>query len=234
MDNKEKQYNPDKLYETKNFIIKYNEVDEEIIDKIANALEDNYLRITSNLKETLNKKIIIEIQHNIEGLHKALGLEDAPFWIRGGLGKDRIIIASPLNPPKGSDFNNVVNTAVHEFTHFIIHKINFNIPRWLDEGIASYEAKDNSEAWIVNTVKSGIKDNKIPSLKYLDTGEDFAAFFNRNGYQYSYTIVEAIVNIYGYETLNNLVKSSCDFKDTLEVSECEFEDKWIKYIKENY
>lgn len=161
-------------------------------------------------------------------------MKDAPLWIRGGLGKDRIIIASPLNPPKGSEFNNVVNTAVHEFTHFIIHKINLNIPRWLDEGIASYEAKDNSETWIVNTIKSGIKDNNIPSLKDLDTREDFALFFNRNGYQYSYTIVEAIVNLYDYESLRNLIKSSCDFMNTFKITECEFQNRWINFINENY
>lgn len=43
MVNKEEEYKPNKLYETKNFTIKYNEVDEKIIDKIANVLEDNYI-----------------------------------------------------------------------------------------------------------------------------------------------------------------------------------------------
>lgn len=112
-------------------------------------------------------------------------MKDAPLWIRGGLGKDRIIIASPLNPPKGSD-------------------------------------------------KSGIKDNNIPSLKDLDTREDFALFFNRNGYQYSYTIVEAIVNLYDYESLRNLIKSSCDFMNTFKITECEFQNRWINFINENY
>jgi len=81
----------------------------------------------------------------------ALGLPDAPDWIRGGLGIGKIVIASPLNPPPGSDFNNVLNTAVHEFVHI------------------------------------------IPTFKDLDTGEDFEKFFQLNGYQYSYTIVESII-----------------------------------------
>lgn len=232
--NEEREYKPDKTLETENFIINYNEIDEEVIDKVAHVLEDNYNRITKHLQETLDEKVCIEIQHNINELHNALDLKNAPLWIRGGLGKDRIIIASPLNPPKGSDFYNVVNTAVHEFAHFIIHKINRNIPRWLDEGIASYEAKDNSEVWIVNTVKSGIKENKIPSLKDLDTGGDFESFFNRDGYQYSYTVVEAIVNLYGYDTLSNLIKSACNFEKILKVKEAEFENKWIQYIRDNY
>lgn len=30
----------------------------------------------------------------------------------------------------------------------LINKINDATPRWLNEGIASYEAKDNNESWI--------------------------------------------------------------------------------------
>lgn len=40
--------------------------------------------------------------------------------INGG----KIIISSPLNPPPGSRFENMINTVVHEFTHVIISKIN--------------------------------------------------------------------------------------------------------------
>ena len=40
------------------------------------------------------------------------------------------------------------------------------LPRWLDEGIASYEAKDNNENWIRNTVRAGLENKWI---EYIST-----------------------------------------------------------------
>lgn len=220
--------------ETQHFIIKYCEMDKTCIDKVSDVLEANYDKVTSNLKQQLQEKLTVEIQRDLNQLHIALGFPDAPDWIRGGLGMGKIVIASPLNPPPGSKFDNVVNTAVHEFVHVITRKINKNIPRWLDEGIASYEAKDNNEDWIKNTVSAGVKNNTIPSLDDLETGEDFQAFFKKDGYQYSYTIVEAIVNMFGYDKLYNLIKSPNNFVEVFGMTENDLQNEWIKYIKKNY
>ncbi len=220
--------------ETKHFIINYTEADKLCIEKISEVLENNYNRITTNLNQQIDEKVIIEIHHDIKKLHNALGLLDAPDWIRGGLGKGKIIIASPLNLPPGSDFNNVLNTAVHEFVHIIVNRINKNIPRWLDEGIACYEAKDNDENWIRKTVKNGLMDNTFPVFKELDTGEDFDMFFKRDGYQYSYTIAEFIIKEFGYNKLYNLIKAPDDFTGIFGIKEKQIENEWIEYIRKNY
>lgn len=220
--------------ETQHFIIYYTEFDRTCIDKVSDVLENNYNRITSNLKEQLENRLIIEIYPDLNKLHIALGFPDAPDWIRGGLGAGKIVIASPLNPPPGSKFDNVLNTAVHEFVHIIVNRINQHTPRWLNEGIACFEAKDNNEKWIKETVKNGLTSNMLPSFKDLDTGEDFETFFNRNGYQYSYTIIESIVEQFGYEKLYKLIKLPDNFMDVFDLTESELQDKWIEYIKRNY
>jgi len=193
--------------ETQHFIIHYSEFDERCIDKVSDVLENGYIRIANNFNQKLEEKLIIEVHPDHDQLHIALGFPNAPDWVRGGLGVGKIAIASPLNPPPGSEFYNVVNTAVHEFVHIIVNKINENTPRWLNEGIACYEAKDNNENWIIKTVENGLVNKILPTFKELDTGEDFETFFKRNGYQYSYTIVESIINLFGYDKLNNLIKS---------------------------
>lgn len=225
---------PNLKMETQHFIINYSEMDIPCIDKVSDVLEANYNKVTNNLKQQLQEKLTVELHGDLNQMHIALGLPDAPDWIRGGLGIGKIIIASPLNPPPGSGFNNVVNTAVHEFVHIIIREINVDIPRWLDEGIASYEAKDNDENWIKNTVSRGLENNTIPSFNDLDTGEDFQAFFKKDGYQYSYTIVESIVNTFGYDKLYNLIKSPDNFIKVFGMAENELQNKWIEYIKKNY
>lgn len=151
--NIEKHYNLNLRKETQHFIIHYTEFDKKCIDEVSDVLENSYNRITNNLNQQLQEKLIIEIHSDHNQLHKALGFSNALEWVRGGLGIGKIVIASPLNPPPGSEFHNVLNTSVHEFVHIIVNKINQNTPRWLNEGIACYEAKDNNENWIIKTVE---------------------------------------------------------------------------------
>lgn len=231
---KEKDYKLELRMETQHFTIYYNEVDKTCIYKVSDVLENNYNRITIIYKRQLQEKLAIEIHSDIVQLHIALGFPNAPNWIRGGIGVDKIIIASPLNPPPGSQFDNVVNTAVHEFVHIIVNKINDNTPRWLNEGIACFEAKDNNENWIRKTIINGLVNNTIPTFKDLDTGEDFETFFKHNGYQYSYTIVEAIIDEFGYDKLYNLIEDPNNFEGIFGITEKQLHNKWVEYIKKNY
>ena len=231
---KDSDYKLNLTVETQHFIIYYTEIDKSCIDKVSEVLENNYNRITIIFKQQLQEKLKIEIRSDINQLHIALGFPNAPDWIRGGLGIDKIVIASPLNPPPGSQFDNVVNTAVHEFVHIIINKINEDTPRWLNEGIACYEAKDNNENWIRETVKDGLTNNVHPTFKDLDTGKDFETFFKRNGYQYSYTIVESIIEEFGYDKLYNLIESPNNFVGIFGITESQLQNKWMEYIRKNY
>lgn len=74
----------------------------------------------------------------------------------------------------------------------------------------------------------------IPTFKELDTGDDFETFFKRNGYQYSYTIVESIINEFGYDKLYSLIKFPNNFVDIFNMTEVQLQDKWVEYIKKNY
>ena len=231
----EKDYKLNLRKETQHFVIYHTEIDKTCIDKVSNVLEAKYNIITTNLNQQLHEKLTFEIHPDLNQLHIALGFPNAPDWIRGGLcAAGKIIIASPLNPPPGSKFDNVLNTAVHEFVHIIVNKINKDTPRWLNEGIASYEAKDNNENWIKETVKNGLLNNVLPTFKDLDTGDDFETFFKRSGYQYSYTIVESIIEDFGYYQLYNLINSPNNFESVFCMTENQFYDNWIEYIKKNY
>ncbi|KJR46267.1 hypothetical protein UF75_3353 [Desulfosporosinus sp. I2] len=231
---KKKDYKLELGKETQHFIIYCTETDTTCIDKVSDVLEKNYNRITTNFNQQLQEKLTIEIHSDLNQLHIALGFPNAPDWIRGGIREGRIVIASPLNPPPGSGFDNVLNTAVHEFVHIIVNEINEDTPRWLNEGIACYEAKDNTESWIRKTVKNGLESNTLPTFKDLDTGEDFETFFKRNGYQYSYTIAESIIDVFGYDKLHNLIKSPNNFVAIFGMTEDQMQSKWIEYIKKNY
>lgn len=119
---KEKDNKPNLVKESQHFIIRYTELDKTCIDEILDVLENSYDRITNNFNEQIKEKLTIEVHSDLNELHIALGFPNAPDWVRGRLGVGKIVIASPLNPPPGSEFDNVINTAVHEFVHIILNK----------------------------------------------------------------------------------------------------------------
>lgn len=83
-------------------------------------------------------------------------------------------------------------------------------------------------------MKNGLINNKVPTFNDLDTGNDFAMFFNLDGYQYSYIIIESIIEEFGYDKLCSLIKSPNEFESIFMINEKQLQDKWIAYIKRNY
>lgn len=222
------------IIESKHFIIEFNESEMQCIDEVLSLLEDKYTAITTKLGSGLKQKTIVQICSDREELVLALGIENAPEWIRGGIAQGKTIIASPLNPPPGSDYHNVINTVVHEFTHVLLREINAIIPKWLDEGIASFEGRDNNEGWIRNTIRMGVENHTVPTLDDLDTGEKYERFFELGGYPYSYAIIEFVVKVYGYNRLMELVRRPEKLDEIFQITKEEFYRRWIHYLEENY
>ena len=74
----------------------------------------------------------------------------------------------------------------------------------------------------------------MPALADLDTGADFQEFFRRDGYQYSYTVVENVTARYGYGKLMELVRRPEKLEETFQMTEEEFYRSWAAYLEENY
>lgn len=218
--------------ESRHFTVEYHESEKECVAEVLNLLEDRYSTITKKLGKELKQKVIVQICSDRYELIHTLGLKNAPEWVRGGIAEGKTVIASPLNPPPGSSYHNVINTVVHEFVHVLLREINKDIPKWLDEGIASFEGKDNDETWIKDTILLGLKNGTVPTLDELDTGKDFERFFKIGGYQYSYAITEFVISVYGYEILMKLVKWPEKFDQIFQITKEEFYCKWIRYMED--
>ncbi|MCX7773811.1 MAG: hypothetical protein N2376_11940 [Clostridia bacterium] len=225
--------------ETDHFTLSYfstdfSDKDKECINKIIDSMESGYARMVENYKMSFGYKKDIEIHKDHKQLHIAMGIPDAPDWACGGYGYGKILAASPLLPTPMTNYDCLINTPFHEYVHLIVQSINPKTPRWLNEGIAFYEAKDHELSWVIGTVRTGIAANNIPSFDDLDTGDDFQTFTYRNGYQYMYTFIEFIVETYGYEKLCDFIKAPDDFKGVFGLSKDELWTKWVEYLKETY
>lgn len=213
--------------ETKHFKFYSKDKDKQCLKDLSNALEDNYTRIINDLHTSLNEKIDVNIYSDLNTYHKAADRPDAPSWFVGNAvpGSNSIQMVNPSNAD-GRPYSDFMKVIIHEFTHVVIMNINpdvYNIPSWLNEGVAVFEAKqDEGTEQVILKAKSS---NKFPSLEDLET--NVSAFGNNGGYQFSYSIIQYIVKNYGYDKLIALIKSPTDFDKILGVSKDDFQKEWI-------
>jgi len=217
---------------TQRFIFYSKDEDMICVEELSKELEKSYETITNNLGVDINESIDVRIYPDIKSLHEAMGLTDANDSVVGsGWGKE-IKVVSPLNPGTVHNYNSVKQVLIHEFVHIVISNINNNIdeiPLWLNEGIATYEAKqmnDNTR----NFIKQRISENKIPNLNELDKGLSMSD----GSHIFSYTIVEFLVNKYDYDKLIEILKEPQEIDKIIGISKSELEKEWISFLKDNY
>lgn len=210
------------------------ESDEECLEDLAEALEENYLRITTELENDLDFKVKVHVYKDIDTFHKAIGQSAAPNWVVGAAYGNGIQMVSPLNPGGSHDYQSLIQVVVHEFTHVVINNTvqpGTIVPMWLHEGVAMYEAKQRNQLY-----KAGkwVKRNKIPSIDTLESYSSYESMDDNQIYPFSYTLVEYIINEYGIEKLNMFIRSPSDYSSAFGVDKDEFEQDWKDYLKRKY
>lgn len=226
-------YYEGKLYkETNNFLIYSSYTDLDYIGFLSSHLEEYYKIIKKSLEYNLKKKIHINIYKNVKEFHCAMGIPNAPDWFRA-CGDDSIHIV-----PK-EYFNDIPieNVIAHELVHIVLHNISSDIPKWLDEGIASYIAavcyEDiRGKTYTKKVINNNLYNGKIPNI--IELSSDLTKFGDNNGYEYSYTFIEFLIDIYGYDKLNMLIRDVTNFENVFKMDYIDAYNSWINYLKEKY
>ncbi|MDP4089438.1 MAG: peptidase MA family metallohydrolase [Bacillota bacterium] len=216
--------------ETEHFSFFSKDEDMQCLKDLSNSLEDNYTRILNDLDTSLSKKVDIYIYTDLNTYHRAANISDTSTHVVGSAlpGYNVIQMVNPSNAEllPYSDFMKII---VHEFAHTAIMSINTDvgtIPKWLNEGTASFEAKqDDGVEQLISKAKSS---NNLPS--FIDLETDSETFSKNGGYQFSYSIIDYIVKTYGYDKLIALIKSPRDFENILGVSKDDFHKQWIAQL----
>lgn len=163
----------------------------------------------------------------MKSFHQAIKAPGAPNWVVGGAWKNKLMIVSPNASGLPHNFDGMIKVAVHELTHIAVWSINphtCRIPLWLNEGLALYEARqitDEELDYLRNAAE-------IPHLNDLQKG--FLSFGEKNGYLYSFSIVQFIMNRYGFESLIALIKEPGKFQRIFGIDEKRFESEWKNSI----
>ncbi|NIO00154.1 MAG: hypothetical protein GTO49_35355, partial [Anaerolineae bacterium] len=127
---------------------------EDAVRPLAQELEASYDRITGDLQVTPDEKFSVYVYGDVDTYHQAIGRPDAPASSVGTVRGTAIWLVSPLNPGGVLDTQGVLTAGVHEFTHALVNYINgsldennYEIPIWLNEGLAGYEAGQMTTEW---------------------------------------------------------------------------------------
>ncbi len=232
---------------TEHFNISYNESEKSAIADIENQLENSYGRITTDLKQPMDKPVNIKIYPDLDSLHFSLKLNSGLFWwinIFGKMdpkvvgdtdtGSKEIKIVSPLNPGKsGYTYDMILSVAVHEFTHAVTLKlapndesINIGFGQFLQDGIAVYESNQGVE---IENNPSFTNENILKVLP-----ESIDEHSASDGYRYvtGYSFIKYVIDNYGYDKLIELLKK--DYSGGNYDSETrQLYNEWVEYLKTN-
>jgi RNA polymerase sigma-70 factor (ECF subfamily) len=86
-----------------------------------------------------------------------------------------------------------------------------------------------SQDFIKGSTEDSIRNQTIPSFDELNN--DTWDFETMKGFQFSYMMVEFVVERYGIEALNKLIRNPQDFEGIFQCTKSELYKLWVEYIK---
>jgi hypothetical protein len=207
---------------TDHFYFFYSDIDSLSISNISDSLEASYKKILSDFNLENIPVTIVSIYPNLISLHKGINFPNAPDNVLAtAFGKNDLRMVSPNNA--GPDSSMLDKGVIHEFTHCVHLNIDYspNNPRWLWEGVAMYESN-----WFLDPKQiEAIREKKFPHLKSLNNGAE---------YELGFVIIEAIKEIWGFDTVISLIKKHGDTLAVLKINDKEFEDRIFNHIYKKY
>ncbi len=207
----------------------------EQLSYIRTYLEEAYGRIGMFLNHYSKSKTVVILYS--ESNYKKL-LENKPHWMMAIFdGKVRIPVDKAGYPGQ-----EIIQIIYHEYAHVVLHDlVNYNLPLWLSEGIASY-----AEDFVYKKDKSFYR-NYIEELGVIDITKMPSNFAGKNLkiatwlYVQSYLLVEFIAKRKGYSGLQNILNYLSSGKNYFEAIEqvfgkntINFQKDWERFIERSY
>jgi len=223
--------------QSQHFVVHFTETDKKVASRTIQIAEASYWRITAHIGFTPEESIAIFILPS-RNKFKNIGIQD---WAIGqaSVGKENIIL---IQSPRSNIRINLEKIINHEFTHIVLGAVfkKGYLPRWLNEGLAMYEAQE----WeLVNNMKIGelyLTHNLSPlsSLIYTFPRDESQA---QLAYTQSFDVLLFMMNEYGDDKVIRLIKelaSGTNFdlalKKTLGIDLFELEIAWQKSLKRRF
>jgi hypothetical protein len=207
---------------TTHFQILADRVDNTVLGGIADALESNHSRITSELRVINLPVVSVWVWQDQVSFYADMQTRGPVYYGATGYVRGLNAVSILAGPT-------VARTAVHEFAHVVSMAVNVSIPnnpRWLWETVALYENREFVDPTTLDYMQTG----RYPPLEDLNAAYDV----NRSIYQVGYILGEFIVEAWGLDGLVRLVQTNGDLPRALRVTTAEFESAWRAFLHARY
>lgn len=141
-------------------------------------------------------------------------------------GDGKISLVSPRSPIRvpGISYDQRLMMAVHEYAHLLVNEINPDVPIWLAEGIACYEGAGGTYI-----EKGGTVAKALPAIAFSAIQDSY--YGTPAADVYSFLAVKYIIDTYGLDKLNRLLRNTGDIEGILGVNTLDFEKQWIGFVQ---
>lgn len=147
----------------------------------------------------------------------------------GVIENNTIKIASPLHPGPEHTYQSILKSTLHLYTIWLVTDINPAAPKWLYQGLGGYEAGLMTKEYIDSSIAELVKHSQIPTFEDLE--DNTWEFDEKKGFQFSYTLSEFVLQHYGIDALNKIIRNPLDFEDAFNCSAAEIHKLWSHTLK---
>lgn len=223
------------------FIIFYAENDKIFANETASLLKIFYEELSGRIGLESNDIIRVFLSPS-EKTFNELTNNLVPDWGEGVADpvKNVIVLKSPSQMEDQNHFPKLVK---HELVHILIGhsaKNPHDLPKWFNEGIASYLSADERVSSGEAISKALLSDSIIP-LDEIDGVLRFQRTKAALAYEESYSFTVYLVENYGFESMVNLIQElqtektfAHAFRDVYGIDLFEAEIAWYQYMEKKY
>ena len=213
---------------TDTFTVWATEADRQTAQDILVAIQSSSGQVCADLQTACQVSITVEVYPDQTSFDQNMMNQEMHGFFAISGEQHLIQMVSPANPsPHKISYNDGVLVGVHEFAHLVLDEVNPALPTWLDEGAAVYIGPHK----LYTTVcQMAFPFEMIPSFRQLM--EDYESVQAPD--LFAYTAVDFIVNEFGLEKLNLLLRTPDDLEHVLGVSQAAFEENWHQFIRAHY
>lgn len=223
------------------FVIFYTENDKAFADETSSLLKIFYGELSKKIGLELNDTVRTFLCPSEKSFNE---LTDnlIPDWGEGVADPVQNVIILK-SPSQMDDQNHFPKLVKHELVHILIGHSAKNprdLPKWFNEGIASYLSADERVSSGEAISKALISDSIIP-LDEIDGVLRFQRTKATLAYEESYSFTAYLVENYGFENMVNLIQElqtektfAHVFRDVYGIDLFEAEIAWYQYMEKKY
>jgi hypothetical protein len=209
-------------FETAHFRIYFSALEEGTQSDIGNALETAYPRLAAFFAPDREERSVIVLYPSVGDFQRAYLGHILSWvygdWAAGAAYEDMVLAASPENPGAEHTYEDILQILVHEYVHSLIRRINEFPNVWLDEGLATYLAGQESALPEI-----------LPGFDVFQK-DDMGTFLDHDGYAVGYAYMAYLEETYGNGKILDLIRTN-DYPAVFGKSAFDVYSDWVRYME---